>query len=85
VLLILSISVLAAGVFAGGTLSTVAMLGTAELCGYAAIGFLTSGLPPKVYLSIFYAPPYILWKSWLFACQLTKKAGPAWLPTSRDS
>ena len=85
VLLLLSVSVLAAGFLAGGLWSAIAVIGTAELCGYAAIGFLSSGLPPKVYLSILYTPPYIVWKAWLFACQLPKKAGPAWLPTSRDS
>jgi 1,2-diacylglycerol 3-beta-glucosyltransferase len=85
VILLVNASVLATGVLSGGLWSTVALVGTVELCGYVAIGFLSSGLPPKVYLAILYAPPYILWKAWLFACQLPKKSGPAWLPTSRNS
>lgn len=81
---LLGLGVLTAGLLVGGWWSVVAVLEMSALCCYVIIGFLSSGLPPKVYLAILYAPPYILWKTWLFARQLPKRAGPAWLPTSRD-
>jgi 1,2-diacylglycerol 3-beta-glucosyltransferase len=85
VIFLFSLGVVAAGLQTGGAWSSVmAIVAMAELCAYAAIGFLSSGLPPKAYLSILYVPPYIMWKAWLFACQVPKKAGPSWLPTSRD-
>jgi cellulose synthase/poly-beta-1,6-N-acetylglucosamine synthase-like glycosyltransferase len=80
-----SLTLVAASLSVGGTVGLFALGTQVALAGYLSIGLLGARLPPKVYLSLIYAPAYICWKAWLFASQLTKRDAPAWLPTSRDT
>jgi 1,2-diacylglycerol 3-beta-glucosyltransferase len=83
--LVVSLTLLPCGLWIGEAAGLTAAASFAALCGYIIVGLIAAGLPAKAYLSLIYAPPYVCWKAWLFACQLPKRAGPAWLPTSRDS
>ena len=59
--------------------------GLAGLAVYVTSGLIAARMPLSVYASLLYAPVYLGWKVWLFATQLPKRAGPAWMRTTRDA
>jgi hypothetical protein len=82
--LLLAAALVVAGVALGGTYQVVSGAALLALVFYVLVGFVTSGLPLRVYGSLFYAPFYIGWKALLFARELRRRTDPPWLRTVRN-
>ncbi len=64
-----------------------ALLGSAALVAlatYVVVGLSLSGLPPRTYLALVYAPRFIVWKVGLYLKELATRRQPAWRRTSRE-
>jgi hypothetical protein len=72
---------LAFGGMAAVSLSAGAFVG---LFFYVASGLRFSGLHPRSYLSLVYAPSYMLWKILLYTRELVHHTDSAWVRTTRD-
>jgi 1,2-diacylglycerol 3-beta-glucosyltransferase len=61
-----------------------ACISAASVGVYVIGGLVAAKLPIKAYSALLYAPVYMAWKLWLFVGELPKRAGPAWLRTTRS-
>jgi cellulose synthase/poly-beta-1,6-N-acetylglucosamine synthase-like glycosyltransferase len=68
---------------APGTAAVVAQFSLLGLAAYILGGFPLSGLRPRSYIALVYAPAYVLWKTVLYSRELVRRTDSAWIRTSR--
>jgi cellulose synthase/poly-beta-1,6-N-acetylglucosamine synthase-like glycosyltransferase len=68
----------------GGTAAVIVSAGAfAGLLFYVTTGLRFSGLQPRSYMALVYAPSYVVWKVLLYAQELARRSDSAWVRTTR--
>jgi cellulose synthase/poly-beta-1,6-N-acetylglucosamine synthase-like glycosyltransferase len=70
----------------GGLLGFTALMwgiSVALIFSFVLLGLLVARVPARAYLSLLYAPFYIVWKMWVYFILLTKRLPREWVRTER--
>ncbi len=51
---------------------------------FVIIGLLVAKVPPRAYLSLLYAPFYVIWKLWIYFTLFTRRLPKEWVRTERN-